>query len=142
VGVQAEWNISVTILGMEGLEARLARGGKKARAAILAVVGESASRMHQRTHDLCPKDTFYMSEHIRTDFSKGGFVFETGWDAKDFLGHKNPVTKQIIRAFYPFYVEFGTRTMSAQPSLSIAYREEAPKYKAALERALRRALND
>lgn len=136
--ISAEFNAEVKVIGIDGLEARLAKGGKAARAAILKVVGESAARIHQRTVDLCPKRTFYMAEHVRTDFSEGGFIFETGWDASDFLGTVDE--RGQPRSFYPFFVEFGTRHMAAQPSLSIAFLEEEPRYKSELDAALRRAL--
>ena len=136
--VIGEFNVSVTVVNLDGLTARLERGGKKARQAILDAVGESAARLEQRTIDLCPKDTGYMAEHVRTDFSDKGFIFETGWDATDFEGTTD--AQGHPRSFYPFFVEFGTRHMAAQPSLSIAYAEEEPRYKAALDDALRRAL--
>ena len=138
--VIGEFNVNVTVVNLDGLTARLERGGKRARQAILDAVGESAARLEQRTIDLCPKLSGYMAEHVRTDFSNKGFIFETGWDAQDFLGTTDAEDKP--RAFYPFYVEFGTRHMAAQPSLSIAYAEEEPRYKAALSEAMHRALDD
>ena len=138
--VIGEFNVSVTVVNVDGLTARLERGGKKARQAILDAVGESAARLEQRTIDLCPKRSFYMSEHVRTDFSDKGFVFETGWDARDFEGTTDENGRP--RSFYPVFVELGTRKMAAQPSLSIAFAEEEPRYKAALDDALRRALDN
>lgn len=138
--VIGEFNVSVSVVNVDGLTARLERGGKKARQAILDAVGESAARLESRTIDLAPKLSGYMAEHVRTDFSKGGFIFETGWDATDFEGTTD--ANGHPRSFYPFFVEFGTKHMAAQPSLSIAYAEEEPRYKAALSEAMRKALDD
>ena len=138
--VIGEFNMSVTVVNLDGLTARLERGGKAARQAILDAVGESAARLEQRTIDLCPKASGYMSEHVRTDFSNAGFIFETGWDQSDFLGTTDE--QGHPRSFYPFFVEFGTKHMAAQPSLSIAYAEEQPRYMAALDKALADALNN
>lgn len=132
-----DFSIDLKVSNYAGLIARLEQGGKAARAEILKAVGESASRMYQRTYDLAPKKTFFMVEHLRTDFSKGGFTFETGWVATDFLGTTDE--KGNSRAFYPPFVELGTRHMRAQPSLSIAFREEEPRFKAAISRALDKA---
>ena len=136
----ADIQIGVKVIGIEGVIARFERGGKAARQGILDVTGEAAARIHQRTVDLCPKKSGFMSENVRTDFSDSGLSFETGWDARDFLGtvdeQGNP------RSFYPFFVELGTRHMAAQPSLSIAYAEELPRYRAELSEALRRALDE
>jgi HK97 gp10 family phage protein len=135
----ADLNIGLKVSGVDALVARFERGGKAAREAILRVVGESAARLHQRTVDLAPKRSGYMAEHVRTDFSRSGLSFETGWDASDFLGTIDEHGRE--RPFYPLYVEFGTRHMAAQPSLSIAYAEEEPLFKAELSEALRRALD-
>jgi hypothetical protein len=139
IGISADWNIDVKAADTSGLEAYLAAGGRRARQAILDAIGESAARIYQRTVDLCPKDTFYMSEHVRTDFSAGGFIAENGWDARDFIGTQDAHGKP--RAFYPFYVEFGTRHMRARPSLSIAFAEEAPRFTRSLERAVRQVVD-
>lgn len=136
--VIAGYNFQVKLSNVDGLIANIVARNEKAKRLILAAIGSSAARLHQRTVDLCPKDTFYMSEHVRSDFSAHGYTFETGWDARDFLGttdiHGRP------RAFYPFFVEFGTRHMVAQPSLTIAFQEEIPKYQASLARAMAEAM--
>ncbi|MEO7102876.1 MAG: HK97-gp10 family putative phage morphogenesis protein [Gemmatimonadaceae bacterium] len=134
----AEFNVDVTVQNVDGLIANIVAKNKTALKLILAAVGNSAARLQQRTIDLCPKDTFYMSEHVRADFSENGYTYEVGWDAKDFLGTIDE--KGRPRAFYPYFVELGTRHMAAQPSLGIAFAEEQPRYKAELANAMARAI--
>lgn len=135
--INGDFNGSVTVRNVDALKANLARVQKNAKKAILDAVGTAAAKIHTRTVDLCPKDTFFMSEHVRTDFSPGGYTFTTGWQATDFIGTTDATGKP--RSFYPFFVEFGTRRMRARPSLSIAYAEELPRFQRSLAAAMRNA---
>lgn len=72
--------------------------------------GEETQRL---TQQFCPVDTGFMREHVTLVFSPNGYAFEVGWSADDFLS--------AGLAFYPFFVEFGTVKMDAQPSLFPAY---------------------
>jgi hypothetical protein len=71
---------------------------------------------------ICAVDTGYMRDHVRLWLSASGLVFEVGWDATDFLG--------AGLAFYPFFVEYGTRYMAAQPALGPAWTYVQPIYAA------------
>lgn len=135
--LSGDFNRRVRVRNADALKANLGRLLKSAKKAVRLSVSEAADRITARTIDLCPKDTFYMSEHVRTTFSKAGFTFTVGWDALDFIGTTDD--KGQLRSFYPFFVEFGTRHMRAQPSLSIAYVEERPRYQAALAAAMKNA---
>jgi HK97 gp10 family phage protein len=95
-------------------------------------VRASARAVHALTYFLCPVDTGFMREHIRTYVSKEALAFEVGWDASDFFG--------AGFAFYPFFQEYGTVKMAAQPSLTPAYEHERPLFEAAIRRALIRAV--
>lgn len=132
--LSADFNGSLVVKNRAALRANLAAALERAKKEMKREVGESAARLQTRTIDLCPKRTFYMSEHVRADFSAGGYTYSVGWLATDFIGTRD--AKGNRRAFYPPFVEFGTRHMRAQPSLSIAYREEEPRFKAALAKAL------
>lgn len=79
-----------------------------------------------------PVDTGYMQAHVTTWYGKNGLTFETGWDASDFLGQGKP--------FYPWFQEFGTVNMRAQPSLMPAYREVRPQFEAEVRAAIQRAI--
>jgi HK97 gp10 family phage protein len=70
---------------------------------------------------LTPVDTGWMVEHRHIRLTPSGLGFDAGWDASDFLGQG--------LAFYPFFQEFGTRFMNAQPSLGPAYEYIVPEFK-------------
>ncbi len=135
--ITGDFNGRVTVRNADSLKANLARAQEGAKKAILHAVGEAASKIAQRTIDLCPKRTFFMSQNVRTDFSLHGYAFTVGWWATDFLGSVDNAGRQ--RSFYPLFVEFGTRHMVAQPSLTIAYQEEEPRFKRSLEIAMKNA---
>lgn len=136
--INNDFDVSLTVRGVEGLAANFQATNARVQRNVRDVNGRSAARLHARTVDLCPKDTFFMSEHVRTDFSAGGLTFETGWDASDFIGTTDEDGNE--RSFYPPYVEFGTMHQRAQPSLTLAYIEEEPRYKQELSEALRSAI--
>lgn len=138
--INADWNLEAKVANIDGIVANFHAANAGIQRDVLALVGDTAARIHQRTVDLCPKKTFYMSEHVRTDFSDGGYTVETGWDAGDFLGTTD--AQGHARSFYPFYVEFGTRHMRAQPSLSLAYREQTADFSARLSDILRRHVGE
>jgi HK97 gp10 family phage protein len=135
--LNADFNVEVKLDSLEGLVANFYATNRRIQKEVKELVGDIASKIHQRTVDLCPKDTFYMSEHVRTDFSDQGYTFEVGWDAADFLGTFD--AKGRPRAFYPFFVEFGTKKMRAQPSLSLAWKEVTPEFSGRLNTILSRA---
>lgn len=84
------------------------------------------------TRQLCAYDTGFMRDHVRIWYSRSGLVFEVGWDATDFFNEG--------LAFYPWFVEFGTRTMDAQPALLPAYEYVTPLYLADLAENVARAV--
>lgn len=135
--LSGDFNGVVSVRNADGLIANLQQVYSRVRREIKVVVGDSASRIEQRTIDLCPKRSFYMSEHVRTKFSKTGYTYTVGWTADDFIGTTDATGQP--RSFYPFFIEFGTRRMRARPSLSIAYKEEEPRFKAGISKALSEA---
>lgn len=132
--ISGDFDTHLKVINSDGLKVNLSAALERAKKEIRRVVGESAIRVQVRTIDLCPKDTFFMSEHVRADFSPGGYKYTVGWDANDFVGTEDENGRP--RPFYPPYVEFGTRKMRAQPSLSIAFIEEEPRFKANMAKAL------
>ena len=44
-----------------------------------ATIGEYAAKQTAMAIDLCPKDTFFMADHIRVEFSRGGYSYQIGW---------------------------------------------------------------
>lgn len=94
---------------------------------------EAAHDTAALTSMLAPVDTGFMSEHVAVHFTPSGLGFEVGWDAADFF--------EAGLAFYPYYQEFGTQVMPAQPSLGPAWDEVRPAYEANLSRLATRALD-
>lgn len=70
----------------------------------------------------------YLKDHIRLEYSEGGFAFEIGCWEEDFaaIGENN----------YAVFQEYGTSQHGAQPFLNPAYAWGAPKYKADVIRTI------
>lgn len=98
---------------------------------VRASVTASAEKTVRIMRRICPVDTGFMRAHISKHVSPGGLAFEVGWDASDFIG--------AGLAFYPFFVEYGTRFMRAQPTLRPAYAQAAPLFERDLRAAIQRA---
>lgn len=115
-----------------GLVANLYAFDQDCQDAMRAAVQEAAEFCHEYAYEICPKDTHFMAEHIQVLMSPGGLVFEVGWLASDFESEG--------LAFYPLYVEFGTRFMDAQPTLYPAYQETVPILEASVSHEIQLAL--
>lgn len=96
------------------------------------IVNDLADYVYDETRRTCAYDTGFMHDHLRKVVSRAGLTFEVGWDASDFISEG--------KAFYPFFVEYGTVNMPAQPALEPAYRKGAVKFRADLNRGLREAI--
>ena len=109
----------------------------KARTAIKATIGEYAAKEYQMAYDLCPKDTFFMADHIRVAFSRGGYAYRIGWQRRDFEAAGKPG--------YYFWQEFGFRhhitgQFIQNPCLQPTRRVMGPRFQKALERTIARAV--
>lgn len=96
---------------------------------VRVAVTDAGEFCRELAYFLSPVDTGFMREHLKTLYSDDGLVFETGWLEEDFL--------VAGLAFYPIYVEFGTRYMAAQPSLSPAYQDTKVDFKRRISAAVR-----
>lgn len=96
------------------------------------LVEATAYDLQDLTRFLAPKLTHYMSEHVHVRFTASKLGFEVGWDAADFF--------EAGFAFYPFFQEYGTRYLAAQPSLGPAYRQIIPGFKLRAGQVASRAL--
>lgn len=108
--------------------ANVMRFEDNALAEIRALVVEYGEKARALTQSFAPVRTGWMRDHVRTRYGPLGYSWETGWDANDFIGQG--------LSFYPWFVEFGTRFMGAQPSLTPAYNIVAPQFHAALSAKL------
>ena len=87
-------------------------------------------------YDLCPKDTYFMADHIRVEFSKGGYAYYIGWKRKDFTGAGKPG--------YFLYQELGFRHWRSgqfiqNPCLMPTRAVMRPRFERALARVIRGA---
>jgi hypothetical protein len=110
----------------------------------LYAVGEDITRAMQQAmqvmgaetyeiaYALTPKDTWFMADHLRLDFSPNYQVFELGWSADDFFDADLP--------FYPPYVVFGTRFMAGQDPLTPAHEMTKPEYEATMRELVNAAM--
>lgn len=102
-------------------------------AATKKLVREAGQYNHDLAYFLAAFDTGFMREHLRVLYGAEGYSFEVGWYEEDFVA--------AGLAFYPIYVEFGTRFMAAQPALYPAYRDTKEWFLPALSNELRAAAN-
>jgi HK97 gp10 family phage protein len=101
-----------------GLAANFYAADREVTRAMKRVMRDGAELVRDVTQALAPIDTGFMQENVEMKISRGGLAFEVGWDAAKFFA--------IGEAFYPFFQEFGTVKMRAQPSLGPAYRYAEP----------------
>lgn len=90
--------------------------------AIQRATVRAAARMLDEMTVRCPVDTGFMRDHIRVRLFQNDLMFEAGWDVMDFV--------EAGFAFYPYFQEFGTVKMAAQPTLGPATRVVMPEYRA------------
>ena len=115
---------------------QLRRFAPEVRKVIKDTAGEYAAKEYSLAYDLCPKDTFFMADHLRLSFSRGGYAYELGWDESDFAA--------AGRSFYPVFQEFGYRHWRSgrfiqNPSLFPARNTMRPRFLRALARNIRQA---
>lgn len=108
------------IRNLSGLVANFRAVDETLQADIRALVLETAIETRDLTEILAAKRTGFMAEHLLFWLTNSGLGFEVGWDATDFL--------DAGYAFYPFFVEFGTRYMAAQPALGPAWDSMQPQF--------------
>lgn len=108
------------VRNLQGLVANFYATERDIVEAMQQAAQRAADLVQQVTQATCAVDTGFMREHVRTWHSATGLVWEVGWDAADFFA--------AGEAFYPWFVELGTRYMAAQPALLPAYEYVVPIY--------------
>jgi HK97 gp10 family phage protein len=98
-----------------------------------ALAREAAGDVHTLAEMLAAKDTGFMADNLREMFTPSGLAFEVGWLADDFLS--------AGFAFYPWFVEFGTIKMGAQPALGPAADTIFPDYQERVKNAIRMSID-
>lgn len=125
-------HMELAVRDLSGLVANFYAAEAAVLEAFKQAARNAAELIQQVVQSICAVDTGFMREHVRAWFTQSGLGFEVGWDASDFLG--------AGLAFYPFFVEFGTRYMAAQPALMPAYDYVAPMYQQDVAELVRVAL--
>uniref|UniRef100_A0AAU2A2M1 HK97 gp10 family phage protein n=1 Tax=Streptomyces sp. NBC_00093 TaxID=2975649 RepID=A0AAU2A2M1_9ACTN len=121
----------VTITGLARLRGRLEDLPDEIKQALVKGVKESAEAVRDDVQRNVPVDTSGRDSHHLKDtvdirYREDGLVAEVGWfDQED---------------FYAAFVEYGTRSQPAQPSLHPALQRERGRYAARLTDEVRRAL--
>jgi HK97 gp10 family phage protein len=116
----------VTITGIARLRERLEDLPDEIKAALVKGVKESAEAVRDDVKRNVPRDSGNLSEKVDIRYREGGLVAEVGWF--------NPTD------FYAVFVEYGTRSQPAQPSLHPALERERGQYAQRLTEEVRRAL--
>ncbi|MFM9634382.1 HK97-gp10 family putative phage morphogenesis protein [Streptomyces galilaeus] len=116
----------VTITGLARLRGRLEDLPDEIKAALVDGVKASAEAVRDDVERTVPADTGNLRESVGIRYREGGLVAEVGWfDPKD---------------FYAVFLEYGTRSQPAQPSLHPALERERGRYAARLSAEVRKAL--
>ena len=109
-------------------QARDARAQRRSR----EIVARYAEKQFRLTRELAPVDTGFLRAHIRKRVSDDGLAYEIGVREDDFADAGKP--------FYPLYLEFGTRFMSARPFIFPARETIAPQFRRAITAELSAAI--
>lgn len=123
----------LSVVNAQAIVANLYSGDRIIKREAKRIVNDLADFVYDETRRTCAYDTGFMHDHLRKIITRAGLTFEVGWDATDFISQG--------KAFYPFFVEYGTVNMAAQPALEPAYKKGAVKFRADLTRGLREAIN-
>lgn len=108
------------VRNISALVANLHAADEEIQLALRAAAHSAAELLVEVVQQTCAVDTGFMRDHVRAWFTPSGLGFEVGWDAGEFF--------EAGLAFYPWFVEFGTRYMAAQPSLLPGYDYVVPIY--------------
>jgi HK97 gp10 family phage protein len=114
------------------LAANFQAADARAQRAVRGVVAKYAEKQFRLTRELAPVDTGFLRSHIRKRVSDDGLAYEVGVREDEF--------SDAGKAFYPIYLEFGTRFMAARPFIFPARDAVAPEFRRALSAELRAAI--
>jgi HK97 gp10 family phage protein len=121
----------VTITGLARLRGRLEDLPDSIKDALVEGVKASAEAVKADVERTVPvdasgRDSRHLKDNVDIRYREGGLVAAVGWFNQD--------------DFYAAFVEYGTRSQPAQPSLHPALERERKNYKARLTDEVRRAL--
>jgi HK97 gp10 family phage protein len=117
---------------IRALAANFAAADARTQQTARKIVAKYAEKQFRLTRELAPVDTGFLRAHIRKRVSDDGLAYEVGVREDDFEDAGKP--------FYPVYLEFGTRFMSARPFIFPARDATVPEFRRALGTELRAAI--
>lgn len=115
--------------GALGIVAAFGRADRALTAELKRIIRRGAILTRDVTRRLAPRRTGFMANRVTIWIDPTGLASEVGWQADDFLN--------VGKAFYPVFVELGTRKMAAQPSLGPAHRYAQPIIRQEMRAAVR-----
>jgi HK97 gp10 family phage protein len=118
-------NVSGLVANLHAADEQLVRDLKR-------LAQRGAREVHELADKLCARDTGFMADHLAETFTPSGLAFEVGWLAEDFYS--------AGFEFYPWFVEFGTRYMDAQPALGPAADQIFPQYREDVSNLIRASI--
>lgn len=124
--------MTVGTRGLAALAANFQAADARVQRRSREIVAKYAEKQFRLTRELAPVDTGFLRSHIRKRVSDDGLAYEVGVREEDFADAGRP--------FYPIYLEFGTRFMSARPFVFPARDKVAPEFKRALRAELSAAI--
>lgn len=131
--------MTVQVRNTAGLKAKIRARTVAQKRRIL----ETSIREGEATFDLAQalanRDTSYMADHMRLDFTRGGFNWTVGFRREDFVGqtNSNASPPRLITEFYPIFVLEGSRFQAGNDFLRAALELRRSKILGAYRQALR-----
>lgn len=101
------------VQGVEGLAANFHKADAILQQEMSEAIERGAERIFVAAYAYTPVRTRFMQNHLRAELTE--LTWSIGWDASDFY--------EAGLAFYPEFVELGTRFMEGQFPLTRAYDE-------------------
>lgn len=121
--------LDLEVKNVGGIVANLYARDEQLQRDVRQLNGDYAEYTRSLAEQLAPKDTGFMSRHIRKDFSPDLLRWSVGYYAEDFTS----------RGFFPYYLvqELGSVYQEPQPHLGPAFHELEPYYQQDLSALLR-----
>ncbi|WUI00206.1 HK97 gp10 family phage protein [Spirillospora sp. NBC_00431] len=116
--------ITVDISGLRQARGRLEELPEELRGACQRAIADGAEAVKEKTEQLVPVDTGHLARNVRVRRRERGLSADVGWFDK--------------KSYYAAFVEHGTESQSAQPSLGPALEEERPELPRRIRAEIRR----
>lgn len=116
--------ITVDISGLRQARGRLEDLPGELKDACRRAIKDGAEAVKETTETLVPVDTGHLSRNVRVRLRERGLSADVGWFDK--------------KSYYAAFIEHGTESIRAEPSLGPALEEERPRLPARIRAEIRR----